>query len=101
VEFPVDIHSLDPAAGQGYGDEGVKAKPYDIPLRSLIARDVDNMLMAGRCISGDFIAHASYRVTGDAVEMGAAAGVAAAEAVGQNRTLQSIAEDRIGKRVGE
>ncbi len=25
--------------------------------------------MAGRCISGDFIAHASYRVTGNAVAM--------------------------------
>jgi hypothetical protein len=30
--------------------------------------------MAGRCISGDFIAHSSYRVTGNAVPMGEAAG---------------------------
>jgi len=27
-------------------------------------------MMAGRCISGDFIAHASYRVTGNATSMG-------------------------------
>jgi hypothetical protein len=53
-------------------------KPYDIPLRALIAKDVDGLLMAGRCISGDFIAHSSYRVTGNAVAMGEAAGVTAA-----------------------
>jgi FAD dependent oxidoreductase len=46
-----------------------KVKPYDIPLRSLIAADVDGLTMAGRCISGDFFAHASYRVTGNAVPM--------------------------------
>jgi hypothetical protein len=59
--FPVDIHALtrkDPA----YSNQGVKVKPYDIPSRALIARDVDGLMMAGRCISGDFIAHASYRV---------------------------------------
>jgi hypothetical protein len=36
--------------------------------------------MAGRCISGDFFAHSSYRMTGNAVAMGEAAGKAAAHA---------------------
>ena len=62
------------------GNEGVTTQPYDIPLRALIARDVDGLMMAGRCISGDFIAHASYRVTGNAVAMGEAAGATAAVA---------------------
>ena len=53
-------------------------RPYDIPYPSLVAADVDGLLMAGRCISGDFIAHSSYRVTGNAVPMGEAAGLAAA-----------------------
>ena len=35
-------------------------------------------LFACRCISGDFIAHASYRVTGNSVAMGEAAGAVAA-----------------------
>jgi hypothetical protein len=78
VTFPVDVHSLDPATGKSYSNTGVKAQPYDIPLRALIAKDVDNLLLAGRCISGDFLAHASYRVTGNAVAMGEAAGQAAA-----------------------
>jgi len=60
-------------------------KPYQIPLRSLIAKDVTNLMMAGRCISGDFYAHASYRVTGNAVPMGEAAGKVAAKASLTNR----------------
>jgi hypothetical protein len=39
---------------------------------------VENLLVAGRCISGSYEAHASYRVTGDCVAMGQAAGTAAA-----------------------
>jgi hypothetical protein len=80
--FPVDIHALSAEANKqnAYGNAGVSAKPYDIPYRALVARDVDGLLMAGRCISGDFIAHASYRVTGNAVAMGEAAGAAAAVA---------------------
>ena len=42
---------------------------------------VENLLVAGRCISGSYEAHASYRVTGDCVAMGQAAGIAAAIAV--------------------
>ena len=60
-------------------------KPYDIPLPALIAADVDGLMMAGRCISGDFIAHASYRVTGNAVPMGEAAGVASAVSLKRGR----------------
>ena len=81
VSFGVDIHAKSKADNDKLTIErgGVqKFTPYDIPLRALIAKDVDGLMMAGRCISGDFVAHASYRVTGNAVAMGEAAGVAAA-----------------------
>lgn len=81
VTFGVDIHAKSKADNDKLTIErgGVKKfTPYDIPLRALIAKDVDGLMMAGRCISGDFVAHASYRVTGNAVAMGEAAGVAAA-----------------------
>lgn len=87
--FPVDVHALtrnDPA----YSNQGVKVKPYDIPLRALIAKDVDGLMMAGRCISGDFIAHASYRVTGNAVAMGEAAGVTCALAAASKRAPHEV-----------
>ena len=76
----IDVHSTDPAKTKAVEAKPHRSQPYDIPLRSLIARDVDGLLMAGRCISGDFIAHSSYRVTGNAVAMGQAAGVCAARA---------------------
>ena len=82
--FGIDIHGLDRksnnvrAAGQNHG---VKFRPFQIPLRACRARDVDNLYMAGRCISGDFYAHASYRVTGSSVAIGEAVGKAAARAL--------------------
>ncbi len=80
VTFPVDVHSTDPKVSKGITGEKVRAKPYDVPYRALVAKDAGNLLMAGRCISGDFIAHSSYRVTGNSVPMGEAAGAAAAVA---------------------
>jgi hypothetical protein len=89
--FPVDIHAYDRQhADGGYTSSGVKVKPYDIPLRALIARDVDGLMMAGRCISGDYIAHASYRVTGNAVAMGEAAGAVAALAAQSKRLPHEV-----------
>lgn len=92
VTFNVDVHALDPAKNKGIDAPAVRAQPYDIPLRALISADVDNLMMAGRCISGDFIAHSSYRVTGDAAALGEAAGVAAACAA---RTGQPPASVRL------
>lgn len=78
VTFGLDVHALDPARNKGIEKAKFKAQPYDIPLRALISADVPNLMMAGRCISGDFLAHSSYRVTGDAAPLGEAAGVTAA-----------------------
>ena len=80
VRFGIDVHSTNPGKTKAIEKKPFKSKPYDIPLRALIARDVTGLMMAGRCISGDFIAHSSYRVTGNAVAMGEAAGVASAMA---------------------
>jgi hypothetical protein len=94
VTFGVDIHALTREKNnqETIGRGGVKRTlPYDIPLRALIAKDVDGLMMAGRCISGDFIAHASYRVTGNAVAMGEAAGTVAALAAKTQRPPHEIA----------
>ena len=91
-KFGVDIH----APNQEINDKsaiirgGIVMKPYDIPLRALIAKDVDGLMMAGRCISGDFIAHASYRVTGNSVATGEAAGAVAAIASKSNRMPHEV-----------
>ena len=79
VTFNTDIHSLRPEKDKAFEQKyGIKHPPYQIPLRALVSADVDNLMMAGRCISGDFAAHASYRVGGPAFRTGEAAGVCAA-----------------------
>ncbi len=81
VYMGIDIHSVNPEQSRSFSGSGLTAKPYDIPLRALIAKDAGRLLMAGRCISGDFYAHSSYRVTGDAAATGQGAGTAAALSV--------------------
>jgi hypothetical protein len=83
VKFGFDVHATSKETKSGFEHPPEKSRPYDIPLRSLIARDVPNMTMGGRCISGDFWAHSSYRVTGDAVVIGEAAGRVSALAAGR------------------
>lgn len=95
VTMPVDLHSPNPETNKSYTTAGVKSKPFDIPLRALIAQDVDGLLMAGRCISGDFLAHSSYRVTGNAVAMGEAAGATAALAAVSGRLPHDIPFDEV------
>ena len=95
VRFPVDVHSTDPNQTKGIASKRVHAKPYDVPYRALVAKDVDGLLMAGRNISGDFIAHSSYRVTGDSVPMGEAAGVAAALAAKTQRAPHELPWEEI------
>lgn len=86
AKFPIDVHALDESGNKEISREfKIKGKqPYDIPYPSLVAADVEGLLMAGRCISGDFVAHSSYRVTGNSVPMGEAAGLAAAVSVKKN-----------------
>jgi hypothetical protein len=79
--FNIDIHHPDPKAGTSLERHHPTVQAYDIPYRALLPRDVDGLLLAGRCISGDFQAHASYRVTGIATTLGQVAGIAAALAV--------------------
>ncbi|MDR1788783.1 MAG: FAD-dependent oxidoreductase [Opitutaceae bacterium] len=74
--FLIDIHN--PAGGGQAEKQSKIAKPYDIPLRSLIPLKIPNLLLAGRCISGTHRAHASYRVMAICMATGQAAGTAAA-----------------------
>ena len=81
--FPVDIH--DPTGSKGYtagGSTWIKPKgPYDIPLRCLVPKGLDGLLLSGRNISASHAAHGSLRVQGTAFAIGHASGAAAAVAI--------------------
>lgn len=76
--FPVDIH--DPDTGQAsfhqIGGDGT----FDIPLRSMIPVGLNNVLVAGRCISADHFAHGTTRNMVACLTSGEGAGVAASMA---------------------
>jgi hypothetical protein len=73
--WPVERHTGDKRTqwawigGRGY---------HQIPYRSLLPKEIQNLLVAGRCLSADPIAQSSLRVSGPCFAMGQAAGLAAA-----------------------
>ncbi len=86
--YPVDIHNP-----EGKGTVLKRLPPgasYDIPLRALLPRGVDRLIVAGRCISGTHEAHSSYRVMPIAMATGQAAGVCAALAAVGGKTPRDI-----------
>ena len=89
VTYWPDIHSPE-KDDKGFTDGGLTIHPYDIPFRSLLPVDADDLIVAGRCISGDFYAHSSYRVMGNMAAVGDAAGKMAAKAVKENKALSDI-----------
>jgi ribulose 1,5-bisphosphate synthetase/thiazole synthase len=91
VSFPIDIHEPDKTAQTGISLPGA----YDIPYRSLVPRTIEQLLVAGRCISGTYEAHASYRVKGPCMAMGQAAGTAAALSVEHGVTPRELDTDAL------
>jgi len=77
--YPIDIHS---PTGAGTVIRNLpRGDYYEIPYRCLVPVRVDNLLVAGRCVSATHEAHASLRVMPQCFAMGEAAGTAAALAV--------------------
>jgi len=90
----IDIHTAgglladksEPASAEGYSQTSEYAArsyagPYGIPLRILVSKDIDNLMMAGRNVSTTHCALGTVRVMGTTALMGQAAGVAAGVAV--------------------
>ncbi|PIQ23083.1 FAD-dependent oxidoreductase [bacterium (Candidatus Blackallbacteria) CG17_big_fil_post_rev_8_21_14_2_50_48_46] len=78
--YPIDIHSRDKSGGLHF----MKAGDYhEIPFRCLLPLEIENLLVAGRCLSADFAAQGAVRIIPNCYAMGQAAGTAAALAVQQ------------------
>jgi len=66
---------------------------YDIPLRACVARDVENLLFAGRNLSATHIAFSSTRVMATCAAVGQGVGVAAAHAAKRGLAPSRLAAD--------
>ena len=78
--YPVDIHS--PTDDSGGTDGKLRtANIYQIPYRSLVPKDMNGLLVAGRSLSATHEAQGAVRVMPPVFAMGQAAGTAAALAI--------------------
>jgi hypothetical protein len=68
---------------------------YTIPLRCLIPQGVDNLIVAGRCISTTHVAQASTRVIGSALAMGEAAGILGSRSADSKTIPREIAPENV------
>ena len=90
LAYPVDVHS---GEGEGYikdeerkSNESVSGAPppgdwYEIPCRCLFPKGIENVLVAGRCVSSTQAGQGAIRIMPACVAMGQAAGTAAALSV--------------------
>lgn len=63
---------------------------YGIPYRCLVPLKIDNLLVAGRCVSATSEAAGAIRVMPPCMALGQAAGVAAAQAVQTHTTPRTL-----------
>lgn len=87
VTQPIDIHRRKPE------DPAIfikQIRPYNICLRALLPKGLDNLIVVGRCISGDHHALASYRIIANCMAMGEAAAITADMAVRAGTTLRHV-----------
>jgi hypothetical protein len=91
--FLIDIHN--PAGGGQAEGHSKMAQPYDIRYGALLPVGVENLLTAGRCISGTHRAHASYRVMAICMATGQAAGIAAALSIEKKVFPRNLAPSEI------
>ena len=84
----VDVHGRFGPTSNEYVP--IKGDYYGIPYRSLLPRGVEQLLIAGRCVSADSTAAGAIRVMPPCMGMGQAAGTAAALAVKAGSTVRNL-----------
>lgn len=86
--YPIDIHSPDGGTMEHHYLK--KGSWYSIPYRCLYTNELDNLLVAGRCISATHEACAAVRVTPILMAISEGAGTAAAIAAKQGIGVAAI-----------
>ena len=83
--YPIDVH------GDELKLEHLKeGEYYQIPYRSLIPKEIDNLLVTGKSISSTFNVQAAVRIQPICRATGEAAGIAAAKAVIEDKMVREI-----------
>lgn len=97
--YDIDIHNpTGTGTSHRYFGEG---EYYTIPYRSLLPKEFDNLLVAGRCISATHEAQASVRILPICCCLGEAAGTAAALAHKTNKNAHTVDIKNLQKKLTE
>lgn len=106
--YPVDIHAPDSSADEyevyyeRYRNLRYRSgENYGIPFRALIPLKVQNLLVAGRCISADRYVQSSVRVMTGCYITGQAAGTGAALALDKGGNVRDIDVRALQKKLKE
>ncbi len=94
----VDIHREGQAAYIKYITHD---KTPTIRLSAMISKDIDNLMMAGRCVSSDRETNSSLRVKASCMAMGQAVGTAAAIAVREGMDAAQVPVDMVKQALDE
>ena len=95
----VDVHGRFGPTSNEYVP--IKGDYYGVPYRSLLPKGVEQLLIAGRCVSADSTAAGAIRVMPPCMGMGQAAGIAAALAVKEGTTVRKMDPQAIRTRLKE
>lgn len=86
--YGIDIHGQkDEESRMEHLKEG---EYYEVPLRALIVKEAENLLVAGRCISSTREGHSALRIQPTSAATGEACGALAAISVKNNKSLREI-----------
>ena len=64
--YPIDVHSTK----ENSSILEHTMQEYQLPVEALISADIDNLFVAGRCLSADFYAQAALRIIPSCFSMG-------------------------------
>ena len=97
--YDIDIHNPEGSGTSHYYFP--QGKYYTIPYRSLVPQGVDNLLVAGRCISATHEAQASIRIMPIVCCLGEAAGTAAGVAAQDGSKFKLVDVKKVQQRLRE
>ncbi|MBN1806832.1 MAG: FAD-dependent oxidoreductase [Sedimentisphaerales bacterium] len=102
--WSIDLHYPDPENSKYFPSEEFRTictqpqiKPYPIPYRCLYSRNIENLMMAGRCISVTHVALGTVRVMRTCGMMGELVGMAASLCRQYNTTPRGVYENHLGR----
>jgi len=86
--YGIDIHGQKDE--QSRLDDMPENDYYEIPIRALIVKNAENLLVAGRCLSATRKAHGALRIMPTSAAMGEACGALAALSIQKNLNLREV-----------